>query len=103
MKILPLLLLITSCGVHQKDKISGILLLDPHRNDTNFDLFYECRLDTSKTLDQNIVSLHKGVGVHISIYSSSNQYGLIKNSRMMRIRRWEKILMTISKKYSLSR
>jgi len=84
MRILPLLLLLTSCTVHPKDKMSGLLLMDPYRNDTNFDLFYEYKLDPSKTLEQNIVSLQKGIGVHISIFSSTNQYGLVKNSRIMR-------------------
>jgi hypothetical protein len=84
MRILPLLLLLTSCTVHPKDKMSGLLLLDPYRNDTNFDLFYECNLDTSKTLEQNIASLHKGIGVRISVYSSTNQYELFKDSKMMR-------------------
>ena len=58
--------------IHPKDKISGLLLLDPYRNDNNFDLFYEC-LDTSKTLEQNTLSLNKRIGLLITVYGSANK------------------------------
>jgi hypothetical protein len=69
---------------HPPNRVSGLLFLEPNRNDSDFDLFYPCVLDSTKNLEQNIRSLKKGVAIHIVALNSKNFEDLIVRAKKLR-------------------
>jgi len=73
--------------IHNKQvsqRITGLLFLQPERNDSNFDLFLKCSLDSSKNLETNIHNLTKGTAMHIDVLNSKNYWNLVLQSHKLR-------------------
>src|SRR5688572_24303766 len=43
-----------------QEKQTGFLILSSERTDDTFDLFFECEIDSSKSLKENMLSLNGG-------------------------------------------
>jgi hypothetical protein len=75
-----LILTYVSTGAQNTGKISGLLLLSPERNCTSFDLFLPCKIDTLKTLRDNLIKLKHDTAFH----SFNSDFGLISKAEKIR-------------------
>jgi hypothetical protein len=84
--ILFIISILNQVSAQNNYKVYGLLLLSPRRNDTSFDLFLPCKIDTLKTLRDNLKKLKKGT----AFQTSNDDFELIKVAKKIRNQAFDK-------------
>ena len=61
--LLCLFLLLTAGGKAQEKYTTGLLLLSLNRTESAFDLFFPCKLDSTRSLKENILRIKSGSAI----------------------------------------
>ena len=86
--LIAIIMLFSACTLHAQEekKQTGLLLLSSFRSDAPFDLFYPCKIDTTRSLQHNIEAAVEAIPFLVTVEDDDLLESLLREADTLKNR-----------------